>query len=84
MAGVHAIVSVTSGDLGGRTFPTTIRRGKGQCVKLGRGLLALIQVREKALSICLRVSLSLCQSVGGGVDGLLRRRPYGAVLVLYG
>lgn len=44
MAGVHAIVSVTSGDLGGRTFPTTIRRGKGQCIKLGRGLLALIQV----------------------------------------
>jgi hypothetical protein len=50
VAGVHAIVSVTSGELGGRTFPTTIRRGKGQCTKLGRGLLALIQViRELGL-----------------------------------
>jgi hypothetical protein len=42
---VHSIVSVTSEELGGRTFPTTIRRGKGEQVRLGRGLLALVQVR---------------------------------------
>jgi hypothetical protein len=48
---------VTSGELGGRTFPTTIRRGKGQCIKLGRGLLALIQV---------------CGWVGGWVGGWVR------------
>jgi hypothetical protein len=43
-------VSVASGELGGRTFPTTIRRGKGQCMKLGRGLLALIQVGSRFMS----------------------------------
>lgn len=51
VAGVHAIVSVTSGELGGRTFPTTIRRGKGQCIKLGRGLLALIQVTMASFTV---------------------------------
>jgi hypothetical protein len=48
---VHSIVSVTSEDLGGRTFPTTIRRGKGEQVRLGRGLLALVQVRTFVLAL---------------------------------
>eukprot|EP00879_Flechtneria_rotunda_P002209 GHRR01002395.1.p1 GENE.GHRR01002395.1~~GHRR01002395.1.p1 ORF type:complete len:1232 (+),score=492.68 GHRR01002395.1:410-3697(+) len=44
VAGVHSIVSVTNAELGGRTFPTTIRRGKGEQIRLGRGLLTLVQM----------------------------------------
>ncbi len=49
VTGVHSMVSVTSGELGGRTFPATIRRGKGEQVRLGRGLLALVQARLACL-----------------------------------
>lgn len=58
VAGVHSIVSVTSEELGGRTFPTTIRRGKGEQIRLGRGLLANVQVRLYCLAFtCPRLML---------------------------
>jgi hypothetical protein len=64
VAGVHSIVSVTSEELGGRTFPTTIRRGKGEQVRLGRGLLALVQVRLHGSFRCW--ILTGCHPWGGG------------------
>eukprot|EP00775_Hariotina_reticulata_P002698 gene2698-2998_t len=48
VAGVHTIVSVTSEQLSGRTFPTTIRRGKGEQMRLGRGLLAIVQMLPRS------------------------------------
>lgn len=56
VTGVHSMVSVTSGELGGRTFPATIRRGKGEQVRLGRGLLALVQARLACLWHCMVVA----------------------------
>lgn len=44
VAGTHAIVSVTSEELSGRTYPSTIRKGKGEQVKPGLGLLYMLLV----------------------------------------
>lgn len=44
VAGSHAIVSVTCEELAGRTFPNTIRKGKGEQVAMGRGLLYVVAV----------------------------------------
>lgn len=41
-AGTHSIVSITTEGLAGRTFPTTIRKGKGEQVVPGRGLMLVI------------------------------------------
>ena len=38
VAGTHSIVSVTIEELAGRTFPTTIRKGKGEQLVAGKGL----------------------------------------------
>jgi hypothetical protein len=38
VAGAHSIVSVTIDELAGRTFPTTIRKGKGEQLTAGKGL----------------------------------------------
>jgi hypothetical protein len=45
VAGVHPIVSVTCEELAGRMFPNTIRKGKGEQVAMGRGLLYVVAVR---------------------------------------
>jgi hypothetical protein len=38
VSGAHSIVSVTIEELAGRTFPTTIKKGKGEQLVAGRGL----------------------------------------------
>ena len=38
MSGAHSIVSVTMEELAGRTFPTSIKKGKGEQLVPGRGL----------------------------------------------
>jgi hypothetical protein len=45
VAGSHSIVSVTIEELAGRTFPTTIRKGKGEQLSPGRGLEYIIYLQ---------------------------------------
>ena len=45
MAGSHSIVSVMIEELAGRTFPTTIRKGKGEQLSPGTGLEYIIYLQ---------------------------------------